>query len=107
MSIMSISNPNHSLLQALEMTEKMLEFVKAENWDEVAEIEAVRKKILFDNLQTGVSIDPSSDLGVDIQKILKIDKEIQELVSQARNSVRDELIEMSRSKNQVSAYQQP
>ena len=96
-----------TLPQVLSMTQQMFELAQTERWDEVAEIETVRQKILFDNLPVNKSVEPSSDLGLQINEILEIDKEIQSLVLNARNSVRDELIEMSRSKNQVSAYQQP
>ena len=102
-----INYQDKTLAQAMSMTQNMLELAKTESWDEVAEIEVIRQKLIFDNLEVNQNIDPSSQLGVQIKGILTIDKEIQLLVNSARVSLRDELLDMSRSKNQVSAYQQP
>ncbi len=92
--------------QALVMTEQMLDFAKKGQWDEIINLEAGRQKIIMANVSTQRKVDRQTQLGEIIQKILKLDGEIQALVLKERNAVKDDLIEFNQAKSKAKAYQQ-
>ena len=94
-----------SLAQAQVMTRQMLDLAKQDNWDEVIEVEAKRQQAIQKSLDESTPVDPSSPVGQQIQEILKIDQEIQALATEAKNSIRDELVEINKIRNQAKAYQ--
>lgn len=89
--------------QVLEMTERMLTFAQDENWVELAKLEGVRQQALLDSL-SGADIHNSEVLSAKIQQILELDSKMQAIVVQARDSLRDEIIELNKSKAAVKAY---
>lgn len=94
-----------ALDQALVMTRQMLDLAKEGSWEQVSDIEVNRQKSLMQSFQESSPVDRTSELGLRIQEIMGIDNEIQSLVNEARNSIRDELVEISRVKNQAKAYE--
>jgi len=93
------------LSEAKEMSQEMLSLAQTESWSEVAKIEAKRQKLLLGSLQSDGEINSTGALGKKIKEILEIDKKIQLAVESARNSIRDELLQLNQGKSQIKAYQ--
>ena len=87
------------------MTHQMLGHAKKGEWDELIEIEKTRQKIVNDLFSDASAVDPETPKGQQIREILKINQEIQALATEAKNSVRDELVEINKIRNQAKAYQ--
>jgi len=100
---MTPAEVNVILDKALEMTRQMLLFAREENWVEVAKLEGERQKALMDGI-SNVTIEKSEAISKKIQMIVEVDREMQELVTSARDDIRDELIQLNKDKNAAKAY---
>jgi len=100
---MTPAEVNVILDKALVMTRQMLLFAREENWVEVAKLEGERQKALMDGISSG-TIEKSETISKKIQMIVEVDREMQELVTRARDDIRDELIQLNKDKNAAKAY---
>ena len=89
---------------AMSMTRQMLSSAKQGEWQKVADLQAQRQKSLTSTLQASANIDSQSSNGVRIQKLIELDQEVQLLVKSARDSVRDELLQINKVRTAAKAY---
>lgn len=99
--------------QALTMSRQMLALAQEGQWQQLIDLEAKRQQALLDSFpppaegQAAERLDPTTEHGQQIQEILKIDEQVQQLVTNERNAIRDELAARSRAQSQAKAYQAP
>ncbi len=101
---MTPAEVNVILDKALEMTRQMLAFAREENWVEVAKLEGERQKSLVDSL-SNVDIEQSEEIGKKIRQIIQVDQEMQQLVTAARDDLRDQIIQLNKDKGAIKAYE--
>lgn len=89
--------------QVYELTQQMLAAANDEKWVDVAQFEAQRQQLLMESL-ANADVDKSK-VGEKIRQILEIDREMQAKVIKARNTIRDELIDLNKGKDSIKAYQ--
>lgn len=89
---------------ALEMTNKMLAFAREENWVEVAKLEGERQESLMDSL-SNADFEKSEEIGKKVQQIIAVDQEMQQLVTAARDDLRDQIIQLNKDKGAIKAYE--
>jgi hypothetical protein len=89
--------------QVMAMTDQMRLLARQENWVEVARTEGDRQKLLMECLEN-IEIRQSTEIANRIQQILEVDREMQGLVIEARNAIRDELIQLNKEKDAARAY---
>lgn len=88
---------------ALQLSRNMLDAAREENWLEVAQLEAERQKLLMDSL-AGESPEKTPLISEKVNQFLVVDQELQQLLVQARNQIRDELIELNKVRDAARAY---
>jgi len=100
---MTPAEVNVILDKALEMTSQMLAFAREENWVEVAKLEGERQKSLMASL-SNTDIEKTEEIGKKVQQIIEVDKEMQQLVTAARDDLRDQIIQLNKDKGAIKAY---
>ena len=90
-----------------EITDRMLVASKKHDWLSVAKMEAERQQTINDNLADIDKYEKNEELSNLIKKIISIDKKAQDLVKQARDHARDELIQLNKERSAAKAYQAP
>lgn len=101
--ILMTQNLQPSLEHAVDFSRQMLASAKLGEWQKVADLESQRQKSLPPNLQQAQIAAGSSD-GLRIQEIIKLDREIQQLLQQARESVREDLLQLNKVRTAAKAY---
>jgi hypothetical protein len=101
---MTPAEVNVILDKALEMTRQMLAFAREENWVEVARLEGERQQSLMDSL-SNADIEKSEEIGKKVQQIIQVDQEMQQLVTAARDDLRDQIIQLNKDKGAIKAYE--
>jgi len=92
---------------AIKMTGQMLRLASAGEFETFADLQSKREQLIKSAIPNDGSIAPESPLGQQIQTLLQMDQQIQDILINERNAVRDELIDMSQSQKKIKAYQQP
>jgi hypothetical protein len=91
------------LLEGLEMTRKLLELVKAQEWEAVAELGDKRLRLLQ---QWGREADPSraqAHIGI-LQEIQTLDRQIETLGRQGRDEAAGRLRQLRQGRKAGKAY---
>ncbi|NNJ92432.1 MAG: flagellar protein FliT [Gammaproteobacteria bacterium] len=101
---MTPAEVNVILNEALEITRQMLAFAREENWAEVARLEGERQQSLMDGL-SNADIEKSEEIGKKVQQIIQVDQEMQQLVTAARDDLRDQIIQLNKDKGAIKAYE--
>jgi len=97
------TSASQQLVQGLEMTRKMLELLKAGEWEQVSVLGAERLKLLQQWVHT---TDPSlaqQQIGV-LQEIQKLDEEIESLGHQGREEMAQHLRQLHQGRKAGKAY---
>ncbi len=98
-----ISAHDAQLQQGLEMTRKMLQLVKAEQWEELAELGKERLLLLR---QWSSALDPANaqtEIGI-LQEIQALDREIEMLSRQGRDQAAEHLRQIHQGRKADKAY---
>ncbi len=97
---------NKQLYEAIECSELMLRDAEAGNWDNVVAIETQRSALL-EKLFSGTARDNNvQDMDNKIRKIIAINKKLEAITLQARDSTRDDISSINKGRHAVSAYSQ-
>jgi hypothetical protein len=98
-----ISAHDAQLQQGLEMTRQMLQLVKAEQWEELAELGKERLQLLR---QWSSALDPAkaqTEIGI-LQEIQALDREIEMLSRQGRDQAAEHLRQIHQGRKADKAY---
>ncbi len=94
------------LQNAINYSETMLKDAEAGNWENVFAIEAQRS-VLLEKLFSGTARDNNvQDMDNKIRKIIAINKKLEAITLQARDSTRDDISSINKGRHAVSAYSQ-
>ena len=91
------------LNQLLMLTNKMLEYAKSQNWDEVMQVEAEYSKLMSSMKDAG-HIPQGIQIAQKIQKLIVINAELGEICSRERTSCLNQISNAKNRKKAVSAY---
>ncbi|MCU7927893.1 MAG: flagellar protein FliT [Candidatus Thiodiazotropha sp. (ex Dulcina madagascariensis)] len=94
---------NEPLAKALEMTQRMLDLVKAEEWEQVAELARQRQLLLQQGLAPTESAMVQQQIGI-MQEIQQLDKQIESLSRQGRDEVESRLRQIRQGRKAGKAY---
>jgi hypothetical protein len=97
------SNPDSQLLVGLEMTRKLLELVKAAEWEAVAELGEKRLQLLKQWSQGSDPNKAQAHIGI-LQQIQALDREIETLGRQGRDAVANQLRQLRQGRKAGKAY---
>lgn len=88
------------LHDALELTRRMLEAAQAQEWPRLVELEAQREPLLAQPFT-----DPADQ--ADLEQILSYDRQLRELVGQARDATAGQWQGEAERMRAIAAYEQP
>lgn len=88
---------------ALELSRKMLELVKADEWEQVVELGAERLRLLRQWVHSEDPALAQQQIGM-LQEIQKLDKEIESLGRQGREEMAQRLRELRQGRKAGKAY---
>jgi len=91
------------LEQGLELTRKMLELVKAGEWEQVAELGAERLRLLRQWVRSEDPALAQQQIGM-LQEIQKLDEEIESLGRQGREEMAQRLRDLRQGRKAGKAY---
>jgi len=94
---------SNELVHGLELTRRMLELVKAGEWEAVAEIGAERLRLLRRWMRPTDPLLAQRQIGI-LQEIRKLDEEIEALGRRGRDEMEQRLRELHRGRKAGKAY---
>ena len=97
------SGVSQELTQSLELTRRMLELVKAGEWEAVAAIGAERLRLLRGWMRPTDPLLAQRQVGI-LQEIRKLDEEIEALGRRSRDEMEQRLRQIHRGRKAGKAY---
>lgn len=96
----------HELSQFQKISQQMLEFAEADEWDKLSDLEKKRKTLMQSFFAQPVSPEDSVDIRRVIESVLTINDKITQLAGQHKGAISLQLQELKKRQNVQSAYMQ-
>lgn len=101
-----MSNKNQQILEVIKCSENMLKHAETGNWEQVIDVEKQRNSLLQQLFSGSTSSKDIADITIKIHQILKINKKIEDLTSNVRNTIKNDISLITKGRQAVDFYAQ-
>lgn len=88
------------------MSHRLLALAKADNWDDMPELEQERRKLIDACFSSDPTLSGAKHAQDKIQEIIALDKKVLEMAATAREGIGESLDKLQQGRSVTNAYQQ-